>query len=569
MELAVAVTDERVVLRRLDDGTSESIGREEAPARIAALEAEHRPRWIWAETRDLYPELLRTGVRIERCADLRLCHTILARSTYLSAPLADSDEFWDRPPSDQVEDDQPSLLARPVDRADLDQVIAEHRRQAEVVDGSQHRNRLRLLLAAESAGALIAAELHHHGLPFDVAVHDRQLTELFGPRPRFGGRPTVLEGLVAEIRTALATPALNPDSPPEVLRALHTAGLDATSTRQWELAKIDHPVIPSLLTYKKLSRLLAANGWSWADAWVRDGRFRPDYVPAGVVTGRWATRGGGALQIPKQIRGAVTADPGWRLVVADAAQLEPRILAAMAQDHRLARAARGGDLYQGLVDEGVAETRAKAKIAMLGALYGATTGDSGQLMPRLLRTYPRATGLVEDAARAGERGEVVTTWLGRSSPSPSESWHRVQEEASQPEAGPADQRRARQWARDWGRFTRNFVVQGTAAEWALCWMADLRNRLVAIDTPADRPHLVYFLHDEIIVHTPAALADEAEQAVREAAASATRLMFGEFPIETALDVATVINYAETADDPIKADDPETGELAELVDVSEP
>src|SRR5690606_6246660 len=148
--------------------------------------------------------------------------------------------------------------------------------------------------------------------------------------------------------------------------------------------------------------------------------------PAGVVTGRWATRGGGALQIPKQIRGAVTADPGWRLVVADAAQLEPRILAAMAQDQRLARAARGGDLYQGLVDEGVVETRAKAKVAVRGARYGATTGDSGQLMPRLIKAYPRATGLVEDAARAGERGEVVTTWLGRSSPSPGESWHRVQ-----------------------------------------------------------------------------------------------------------------------------------------------
>ena len=31
--------------------------------------------------------------------------------------------------------------------------------------------------------------------------------------------------------------------------------------------------------------------------------------------------------------------------------------------------------------------------------------------------------------------------------------------------------------RAWGRFTRNFVVQGTGAEWALCWLADLRNRL--------------------------------------------------------------------------------------------
>lgn len=543
-EIAVAVADERIVLRRLNGTADEAVERSAVPVRIGELERAGA-RWIWADSRDLYPELLRSGVRIERCVDLRLCHAILAGSTYLSVPIEGSDAFWDRTPSELLEDEQPTLLARPVERADLAQVVEEHRLQTAAIAASPHGHRLRLLLAAESAGALIAAELHHHGLPFDVAVHDRQLAGLLGPRPRFGGRPAVLEGLLGEVRTALGLPGLNPDSPPELLRALHTAGLDATSTRQWELSKLDHPAIPPLLTYKKLSRLLAANGWGWADQWVHDGRFRPEYVPAGVVTGRWATRGGGALQIPKLLRGAVTAEPGWRLVVADAAQLEPRVLAGMASDHRLARAARGGDLYQGLVDEQVVETRSKAKVAMLGALYGATTGESGQLMPRLIKAYPRATGLVEDAARAGERGEVVTTWLGRSSPRPGESWQQVQSAASDAEAGPNEQRRARQQARDWGRFTRNFVVQGTAAEWALCWMADLRNRLAALGPPDDRPYLVYFLHDEIIVHTPESLAEQAEQAVREAARTATRLMFGDFELDLALDLAVVTSYAET------------------------
>ena len=37
----------------------------------------------------------------------------------------------------------------------------------------------------------------------------------------------------------------------------------------------------------------------------------------------------------------------------------------------------------------------------------------------------------------------------------------------------------RRSARDRGRFTRNFVVQGTAAEWALCWMGEIRRRLRA------------------------------------------------------------------------------------------
>ena len=38
--------------------------------------------------------------------------------------------------------------------------------------------------------------------------------------------------------------------------------------------------------------------WGWLASWVHEGRFRPDYVPSGVVTGRWAARGGGALQLP-------------------------------------------------------------------------------------------------------------------------------------------------------------------------------------------------------------------------------------------------------------------------------
>src|SRR5690606_31007368 len=162
-------------------------------------------------------------------------------------------------------------------------------------------------------------------------------------------RPARLEELAGQIRAALDQPQVNPDSPPHLLRALQLAGIDVASTSRWELRGHDHPVIAPLLEYKKLYRLWTANGWAWLATWVHDGRFRPDYVVAGVVTGRWATSGGGALQLPASVRGAVRADPGWRLVVADAAQLEPRVLATMAGDEAMAQAGRGADLYQGLV----------------------------------------------------------------------------------------------------------------------------------------------------------------------------------------------------------------------------
>ena len=90
-------------------------------------------------------------------------------------------------------------------------------------------------------------------------------------------------------------------------------------------------------------------------------------------------------------------------------------------------------------------------------------------------------------------------------------------------------------------------MQATAAEWALCWMAELRNRLRALAPGRaleESPHLVYFLHDEVIVHAPAALADQVADAVEEAARFAGRLLFGAFPVDFPVTAAVVDSYAE-------------------------
>ena len=155
---------------------------------------------------------------------------------------------------------------------------------------------------------------------------------------------------------------------------------------------------------------------------------------------------------------------------------------------------------------------------------------------------------VEEAARAGERGEVVSTWLGRSSPPGIQSGLAVGYDETRTDA---EARRSRNDRAAWGRFTRNFVVQGTAAEWALCWMGSLRRRLWELgggdDAPAallDRPHLAFFLHDELMVHTPAEHADAVARALDESAAEAGRLLFGAAPVEFAVSVAIADSYAD-------------------------
>jgi DNA polymerase-1 len=229
------------------------------------------------------------------------------------------------------------------------------------------------------------------------------------------------------------------------------------------------------------------------------------------------------------------------LVVADVAQLEPRVLAGMSGDRGLARAARDADLYQGMVDAGAVPTRQHAKLGLLGAMYGATSGESGRMVADLTRRYPQAFGLVEAAARAGERGQAVRTLLGRGCPPLGTSWD------ESPDAPPADLTDRDRRRRAHGRFTRNFVVQGTGAEWALCWIADLRNRLWQLegDGPVEaRPHLVFFLHDEVVVHAPAHLADAVAAEVTAAATAAGRLLFRDMAVDFPLNVSVVKSYAD-------------------------
>src|SRR5580692_12020968 len=147
---------------------------------------------------------------------------------------------------------------------------------------------------------------------------------------------------------------------------------------------------------------------------------------------------------------------------------------------------------------------------------GGAGGEAAQLLAVLRRRFPRADAYVEAAARAGEEGRVVRSRLGRSCPPPSAEWRGLTAEPDEP--GAAEQR-ARRSLRARGRFTRNFVVQASAADWAVVLLATLRQRLAAIagGPEAARPQLVFFQHDEVIVHCRQELAEPVTAAIGESA----------------------------------------------------
>jgi hypothetical protein len=544
-----------------DDGTSQGAGvlLNDLPDAVASYARAGPVRWVWADTAESYPALLRAGVRVDRCHDVRLVGALLAgRDGGPGAAdggpgAADGGAGWpaaDRPAPGpgRLAAGQQAALFGPVEPglaeagAALHRLVAAHAGQLRRIAADPHPGRFGLLAAVESAGALAAAEMRARGVPWRADVHDALLVSLLGARPAAGLRPPRLAELVSQISAAFGGRPVNPDSPAQLIKAFATDGIRITSTRSSVLGDVDHPAVPLLLEYKELARLYTANGWAWLDEWVSAGRFRPEYVVGGVVSGRWATRGGGALQIPRVLRRAVVADPGWALVVADAAQLEPRVLAALAGDHAFAEAAGTGDLYQALAGA-FGGDRAKAKVALLSAMYGGAGGEASQLLAVLRRRFPLADRYVAAAARAGEEGQVVRSRLGRACPPPSAEWRGLTAAPDDPDA--ADQR-ARRSLRARGRFTRNFVVQASAADWALVLLAGLRRRLAALDDagPLDGPGLVFFQHDEVIVHCPAAMAADVAAAIGAAAEEAGRLVFGDTPVRFPVSTAVVSSYAE-------------------------
>lgn len=516
-------------------------------------------RWVWPSTTDVYQRLLDAGLRVDRCYDVQEAESLLlahegrwgeprsagaawARMQHLPVPEDPAVAALEPSAQDTLFDTGPPPLGLDA----LTAVYADQQRRhdaAEAAVSGTDAGRMRLLTASASAGMLVAQEMNRAGLPWSAEVHNELLDGLLGHRYPGGGEPERLAELTAQVSRAFGFP-VRPDLPADVVKAFARAGIPVSSTRAWQLREIDHPAVEPLLEYKKLYRIHTAYGWGWLRTWVHEGRFHPQFRPAGAVNGRWVTEGGGALQIPKVVRRAVVADPGWRLVVADAKQMEIRVLAAISRDAALMRVtADDGDVYQTIADLLFKGERALAKISVLGAVYGQTSGDALVHMAWLRKRFPAAIAYVDTAARAGEQGRLVRSWLGRTCP-PARR-HEEGEGGSEP--GLEGDGYSEGWApgyssgdaRARGRFTRNFAVSASASDWALLMLAGLRRALWSM-----RAEPVFFQHDEVIVHCPADEARQVAQAVAEAGQEAGRIAFGDTPVRFAFSTAIVDCYAD-------------------------
>jgi DNA polymerase I len=245
------------------------------------------------------------------------------------------------------------------------------------------------------------------------------------------------------------------------------------------------------LAWRKAERLATTYGWSWLDRHVgADGRLRGAWSAA-EGAGRMSAQAG-LHNLPAELRPCVRADPGWLLVRADLGQVEPRVLAVVSGDTDLALAAGEADMYAP-VAAALGCDRPTAKVAVLAAMYGQTSGTAGAALRDMDRAYPRALAYLRAAEDAGRFGRDLRTYGGRLL----RLTRQTEDERFPPSA--------------WGRFARNAMVQGAAAELFKAWAVTVRAGLAG-----RRGRIVLCLHDELLLHVPDADADDAAGLLVEA-----------------------------------------------------
>jgi DNA polymerase-1 len=540
----------------LHDGACHTGPLAEVVEAARRLEADRSPRWVWWSAEAAATPLVDAGVPVARAWDVAEAHRLLhggwsatAGQCWAVAHGIPVDDVPAPPTGDLFEfaADAPHTAADTlVDaaghlRGDADDWLSDPdhlRAWAEAALETAHLQhdmaaatsvRLVGTVLSESAAAVLCLELRRDGLPIDRERTEQLLTAAVGPRPttdaeelatRRARDALVLRHVPGRESTDLRNPA-------QVLELLNAVGVDVPNTRKWVLEpyRTVHPLVGALLDWRRDERIATTYGYRWLDAHVgADDRLRGRWTACDGAAGRM-TAENGLHNLPTVLRSGVAAHEGQVFVRADLGQIEPRVLAVVSGDAAFAAATRADDLYAPVAQR-LGVERPVAKVAVLAAMYGQRSGAAGEALRGLERAYPVAMALLERAAGAGRRGEPLRTYGGRLIPT-------GRFLATSPVGADPALDAAR------GRFARNAIIQGAAAELFKAWAATVR--ATTRDLGAQ---VVLCLHDELLVHAPAEHAAEVAARVDRALDDAARRWAGGAPVRFVADTSVIARWSD-------------------------
>jgi DNA polymerase I-like protein with 3'-5' exonuclease and polymerase domains len=275
------------------------------------------------------------------------------------------------------------------------------------------------------------------------------------------------------------------------------------------------------------------------DSLLIDGKVHTNFKAHGAETGRFSSSDPNLQNIPssgqygKLIRNLFIAPPGYKLVVADYSQIEPRIIAAFSNDPIMVdNYLTGGDIYT-TIGNTMGVDRKAGKVLVLSIAYGVgpekiaqsigcTVKDAKDLLNRFTAQFHDISKYRAKVIRqASSRGPIpyVETLLGR---------RRYIPELKSREMG----LKARA-----DRQAFNTVIQGSAAD--LMKLAIVRAHSCFVDEPD--VNVVLTIHDELVTVAREDLAEETAEAIRE---SMEGIHFPEINVPLIADVKIVNKWGE-------------------------
>jgi DNA polymerase-1 len=537
---------------------------------LAAADAELHPRWVCWDQQSA-AALVTAGVRVATCWDVAAVHRLLAGGWQADAALVWA---WlhdlrsaDIPVPGQLDllgggaadggadggagsgDEGPvrpdghlraewvggGWRTSPASAAAWAGVLAQaHELQAERLAAVSAGGDPMSTARSESAAELLCAELAADGLPVDVPLAEQIVAAVIGARPRSEGEAEQRRRERDATVLAVAPPGgtLDLRSPADVKAMLQRAGIAVDDTRAWRLEALrdSHPVVDALLRWRKAERMATTYGYGWLDQHVGpDGRLRGAWTGCDGAAGRMTAQAG-LHSLPADMRPAVRAEPGHLFVRSDLGQIEPRVLAVVSGDRGLLQATADDDLYSPVAAR-LGVERPKAKIAVLAAMYGQTSGAAGEALRGMERAYPTAIRFLRDAEEAGRSGRDIRTYGGRLV----RMWETRAETDDR-----ADEQALRSALAGRGRFARNAVVQGAAAELFKAWAATVRARTAPMGA-----RIVLCLHDELLVHVPEEHATAVAEAMDACLAEASWRWSAGSPARFVSDTSIVRSWADS------------------------
>ena len=528
---------------------------------VARVENDRHPRWVfWSAQAGANP-LVSNGIHLDRCWDVAEAHRVqvggraadpglawatVCRLGTTDLPRAAGGDLFDfaaeHDPGDRGDPESPVRsdgYLRPEAvtgtwQASPERVLAWAGAAVETATRqisalTQLSQRAVSTGQSESAAALLCVELTATGLPVDRLTLERLIEDSAGPRPDDDANAREIrrarDGEV--LRHTPGRESTDLRNPLQVRDLLTSVGVVVPDTRAWRLEPFrdTHPLVEALLTWRKAERIATTYGYHWLDTNIGpDDRLRGAWTACDGAAGRMTAQNG-LHNLPTPLRPAIAAHPGHVFVRSDLGQIEPRVLAAVSGDMDFARATQADDLYAP-VGAALKVERPVAKIAVLAAMYGQTSGTAGEALKDLERAYPTAMSYLQRAFDSGVAARAVRTYGGRRVP----MWEN-------PVDAPPGSLGSMIASR--GRFARNAVIQGAAAELFKAWAATVR-----LTTRHLGARIVLCLHDELLVHVPIEAADEAAAAVDAALIASARRWTGSSTVRFVSDTSIIARWSD-------------------------